>query len=42
MGISFQDYHDTIEKFRSPHLWEKINGKFKLKYPIWEENNLKK
>ena len=29
MGISLQDYHDTTEKLRSPHLWEKVNG-------IWE------
>jgi hypothetical protein len=37
MDISLQDYHDTIEKFRSPHLWEKESGIWKLKNPIWEE-----
>ena len=37
MGITLQDYHDAIEKFRSPHLWEKKNGKYVLKHPIWKE-----
>ena len=37
MGITLQEYHDTIEKFRTPHLWEKRNGKWELKHPIWEE-----
>jgi len=33
--------HDAIEKFRSPHLWHKINGAWKLKKPIWEEGDFK-
>ena len=36
MDISLQDYHDAIEKFRSPHLWEKTNGTWELKHPIWK------
>ncbi len=39
MDITLQQYHDAIEKFRSPHLWDKINGKWELKYPIWKEKN---
>lgn len=38
MGITLQEYHDTIEKFRSPHLWDKVNGKWELKQPIWKED----
>jgi len=38
MDISIQDYHDTIEKFRTPHLWEKKYGKWQLIKPIWNEN----
>lgn len=38
MDISLQEYHDTIEKFRTPHLWEKANGKWILKHPIWKES----
>lgn len=37
MDISIEQYFDTIEKFRSPHLWEKSYGKWELKYPIWKE-----
>lgn len=37
MGIGLQEYHDVIEKFRTPHLWEKRYGKWNLKQPIWKE-----
>jgi len=37
MGITLQEYNDAIEKFRSPHLWEKRFGKWELKKPIWAE-----
>ena len=36
MNISLQEYHDAIEKFRSPHLWEKKHGVYELKHPIWK------
>lgn len=36
MNISLQQYHDAIEKFRSPHLWEKKYGVYELKHPIWK------
>ena len=35
MGITLQQYHDAIEKFRSPHLWKRESGHWKLKKPIW-------
>jgi len=38
MGITIQEYYDTIDKFRTPHLWEKKYGKWELKYPIWKED----
>lgn len=38
MGITLQRYHDVIEKFRSPHLWKKVNGKWELTQPIWATN----
>ena len=37
MDINIQQYHDTVEKFRSPHLWKKNNGIWKLKHPIWNQ-----
>jgi N-acetyl sugar amidotransferase len=38
MNITLDRYHEVIEKFISPHLWEKNYGKLELKYPIWKEN----
>lgn len=42
MGITLQEYHDAIEKFRSPHLWKKCNEVWVLKQPIWNEKKLHK
>lgn len=39
MDITLQQYHDAIEKFRSPHLWDKQNGKWELRKPIWKESH---
>lgn len=38
MGITLERYHEVIEEFRTPHLWEKQNGIWQLKHPIWQEN----
>jgi hypothetical protein len=27
----------VVDKYRSPHLWEKSEGIWKLKHPIWQE-----
>jgi len=37
MGISAETFHETIESFRTPHLWTKNNGKWALSNPIWSE-----
>lgn len=39
MDITLERYHEVIEKFRSPHLWEKNYGKWELKHPIWKEKH---
>ncbi len=36
MQISEQKFMDTIEEFRTPHLWENRFGKWELKKPIWK------
>lgn len=41
MDITLQEYHDAIERFRSPHLWEQKYGKWELKHPIWKEQQCK-
>jgi len=35
--ITKEYYYEVIDSWRSPHLWEKEYGKWKLKKPIWEE-----
>ncbi len=40
MSISTEEFHDAIEKFRSPHLWVKKFDKWDLKNPIWKENDI--
>ena len=29
--------NELTDKFRSPHLWEKVDGQWQLKNPIWKE-----
>ncbi len=38
MNITLDRYHDVIEKFRTPHLWEQRYGQWELKKPIWKES----
>jgi N-acetyl sugar amidotransferase len=38
MGITVERFDEIIEKFRTPHLWEKNSEKWELKHPIWKEN----
>lgn len=32
-----EDFHRLCDSFRSPHLWKKEGGNWKLRHPIWEE-----
>jgi len=34
--ISEDYFFEIIDSWRSPHLWKKENGEWKLRYPIWE------
>ena len=34
MNISDDEFWEVIDKNRSPHLWEKENGKWKLKHHV--------
>jgi N-acetyl sugar amidotransferase len=34
IGVSEQEFHDTIDNFRFPHLWQKVNGLWKLKHEV--------
>ncbi len=34
-SITDQEVHEVIDSWRSPHLWDKIDGEWKLRYPIY-------
>jgi N-acetyl sugar amidotransferase len=34
MDISEQHFHEVIDKARSPHLWEKVDGQWKLRHQV--------
>lgn len=40
-GISDQQFYDVIDSWRSDHIWNFNNGKWQLRYPIWEKKNFK-
>ena len=33
--MDMEEFLDLCERFRSPHLWEKVNGEWKLKYQVF-------
>ncbi len=39
MGITEERFWECIEKFRNENLWEFFDGAWKLKKPVWAENN---
>lgn len=39
MGITIDRYHEVIEHFRTPHLWDKKYGNWELKHPIWKTDD---
>ena len=36
IGITEDLFYKTIDKFRSPHLWAKEKGKWKLIHKVWD------
>ncbi|MBN2421614.1 N-acetyl sugar amidotransferase [Candidatus Woesearchaeota archaeon] len=36
LDMSKDEFFETADKFRSPHLWKKEKGEWKLRHPIWE------
>jgi N-acetyl sugar amidotransferase len=36
ISMSEDDFHTTVDKFRSPHLWIHSDGRWKLRHPISE------
>ncbi len=36
VSLSEEEFHTTVDKFRSPHLWEQLNGTWQLKHTVWQ------
>lgn len=36
ISISEEEFHATVDKFRSPHLWEKRDDEWHLKHAVWK------
>lgn len=36
IGMEPKHFHDLCDRFRSPHLWKKESGEWKLRHPVWE------
>jgi N-acetyl sugar amidotransferase len=36
LGMNVDEFMELCDRSRSPHLWEKNNGGWKLKHPVWE------
>lgn len=39
INMTEKEFFEISERFRSPHLWKKEGGEWKLRHPIWEQNN---
>lgn len=37
ISLTEDEFHATVDRFRSPHLWAKEDGVWKLKHAVWRE-----
>ena len=35
ISLTADEFHATVDKFRSPHLWEKRSGDWRLRHAVW-------
>lgn len=38
IGMDVEEFMNLCDLFRSPHLWEKTGGSWKLNHPVWASN----
>jgi N-acetyl sugar amidotransferase len=38
-SITERQFHDVVDSWRSDHLWRQIDGEWRLKHPIWDEES---
>ncbi len=34
IGMESEKFHDLCNEFRSPHLWAKVNGEWRLRHTV--------
>ena len=34
-----ESFHSTVDSFRSPHLWQRLDGNWALKHAVWHERS---
>ena len=37
IDISEEQFHKTIDNFRSQHLWSEESGEWQLRHPVWHD-----
>ena len=37
IGISEEQFFETVDNFRSPHLWERTSDGWRLKHTVWQD-----
>ena len=37
ISMTEEEFHVTVNRFRSPHLWERVDGEWRLKHAVWHE-----
>ncbi len=37
LSLTEQEFHDTVDRFRSPHLWQRGAGEWRLRHSVWSE-----
>lgn len=38
VDISEKTFSETVDKFRSPHLWKKVEGEWRLRHTVWNNS----
>lgn len=38
ISLSEDEFHATVDRFRSPHLWRKDGGEWRLRHAVWHED----
>ena len=39
LHLNIKEFFQTADKFRSPHLWKKEGGEWKLRHKVWDEKD---